>query len=84
MAGSRQNVEFVEVQSPQQIRVRVWERGVGETQACGTGMAASAVIASEDKGVRLPVQVLVHGGSATVRVDDSGYCRVPGHAEYQN
>lgn len=39
----RVNAEFVEVVSPREIRMRVWERGSGETQACGTGACASAV-----------------------------------------
>lgn len=39
----RTNVEFVEVVSPQRANVRVWERGTGETQACGTGACAVLV-----------------------------------------
>ena len=43
---AKTNVEFTEVLSPDEVRVRVWERGVGETQACGTGACATAVAAS--------------------------------------
>lgn len=43
MFPSRTNVEFVEIQSPQKANVRVWERGTGETQACGTGACAVLV-----------------------------------------
>jgi diaminopimelate epimerase len=39
----RTNVEFVRVDGPGEISVRVWERGAGETQACGTGACAAAV-----------------------------------------
>jgi len=39
----RTNVEFIEVLSPDRIKMRVWERGSGETLACGTGACASAV-----------------------------------------
>jgi diaminopimelate epimerase len=39
----RVNAEFVQVLSPREIRMRVWERGSGETQACGTGACAVAV-----------------------------------------
>ena len=37
------NVELVQILSPQSLRMRVWERGAGVTQACGTGACASAV-----------------------------------------
>lgn len=37
------NVEFIKVLSAKEIQMRVWERGCGETQACGTGACASAV-----------------------------------------
>ncbi|WP_300670359.1 diaminopimelate epimerase [Desulfoluna sp.] len=37
------NVEFVEVVSPSEVKMRVWERGAGETLACGTGACATAV-----------------------------------------
>ena len=33
----RINVEFVKILGPQKLRMRVWERGSGETMACGTG-----------------------------------------------
>jgi diaminopimelate epimerase len=46
----RINVEFIEVLSKQEIRMRVWERGSGETMACGTGASAVAV-ASHLKGL---------------------------------
>ena len=41
----RTNVEFVQVISRKRLKVRVWERGVGETLACGTGACASVVAA---------------------------------------
>lgn len=43
---AKTNVEFTEVLTADEVRVRVWERGVGETQACGTGACAVAVAAS--------------------------------------
>ena len=41
----RVNVEFIEVVDERTLKVRVWERGSGETMACGTGACASAVAA---------------------------------------
>ncbi|MDL2223779.1 diaminopimelate epimerase [Bacteroidales bacterium OttesenSCG-928-M06] len=43
MFPERTNVEFVEILSPQRANMRVWERGTGETQACGTGACAVLV-----------------------------------------
>lgn len=74
------NVEFVQVLSPSKIKVRVWERGAGETQACGTGMVAAAGLAAQVKENVYPMTVLVHGGSAKVWVDDEGYHRMSGPA----
>lgn len=43
MWPDRANIEFVEVVSPVELRMRVWERGSGETMACGTGACATLV-----------------------------------------
>ena len=57
------NVNFVQLLGPNFIRVRTYERGVeGETLACGTGVTASALIASRLHGLASPVQVQVQGG----------------------
>jgi diaminopimelate epimerase len=57
------NVNFVQVLGPGSIRVRTFERGVeGETLACGTGVTASALIASRVHRFNSPVQVQVQGG----------------------
>ncbi len=40
---NKANVEFVEIQDKEHIKMRVWERGTGETLACGTGACATAV-----------------------------------------
>ncbi|MCM1070024.1 MAG: diaminopimelate epimerase, partial [Alistipes timonensis] len=45
MWPERANIEFAQVLSPSEIRMRVWERGSGETMACGTGACATAVAA---------------------------------------
>lgn len=46
MWTDRANIEFVEVVSKDELRIRVWERGSGETLACGTGACASAAVTS--------------------------------------
>ncbi|MEI6340335.1 MAG: diaminopimelate epimerase [Verrucomicrobiota bacterium] len=57
------NVNFAQVLGPGRIRVRTYERGVeGETLACGTGVTASALVASRVHGFQSPVRVQVQGG----------------------
>lgn len=62
----RTNVGVVEVKSPEHILLRVWERGAGETLACGTG-ACAAMVAARLKGlVEKHVRVSVPGGDLLV------------------
>lgn len=74
------NVEFASVSGPGVV-MRVWERGVGETLACGTGMAAVAAVAAERYGLTSPIEVSVKGGQASVDVRD-GVAWIIGPAEY--
>ena len=63
------NVEFVTVgPGPDELTMRVWERGVGETQACGTGACAAAAAAHEWGLVGARVVVHQPGGDAEVEV----------------
>ncbi|MBR3556535.1 MAG: carbamoyl-phosphate synthase large subunit [Oscillospiraceae bacterium] len=67
----RINTEFVRVVTPATLRMRVWERGSGETLACGTG-ACAAVVAAVEKGFcprGADVTVKVLGGDLTVNYD---------------
>jgi len=77
----RTNVEFVEVLSPREVRVKVWERGVGATLACGTG-ACAVVAAGVARGV-LERRVLVHlpGGALSVVWKEDGCLSLEGPAE---
>lgn len=62
----RVNVGFLQVQSAQQVRLRVFERGTGETLACGTG-ACAAVVAGIALGLlQSPVDVQTRGGLLTI------------------
>jgi diaminopimelate epimerase len=58
----RTNVEFIEVLNQQEIKMRVWERGAGETLACGTGACASAVASMLNDKVQRKVTVHLRGG----------------------
>jgi diaminopimelate epimerase len=78
---SKTNVEFVQIISPEMVQVRTWERGSGETLACGTGMAFSAAAAVKFKDAHYPLTVKVRGGSARVWLDDEHYVRMVGPAE---
>jgi len=59
---ARTNVEFVERRSENALRMRVWERGVGITEACGTGALASVVAAHRRGLTGRKVQVELDGG----------------------
>jgi diaminopimelate epimerase len=62
----RTNVEFVERISDSHLKMRVWERGVGITQACGTGACASAVMAISAGWTGHDVTVEMPGGSLKI------------------
>lgn len=62
----RTNVEFIKVLNPQQIQFRVWERGSGETLACGTGACAAAVAAIKSKQTERKVTVHLLGGDLEI------------------
>jgi len=59
----RTNVEFAQVLDKARIRMRVWERGVGVTLACGTGACATAVAAIRRGLTGRKVELLLDGGS---------------------
>ena len=69
---NRVNAGFMQVVSPRHIRLRVFERGAGETLACGTG-ACAAVVAGFRLGLlQGPVDVDTHGGRLTIAWDMHG------------
>jgi len=78
------NVNFVEILEPGHIRVRTYERGVGETLACGTGVTAAAMISSRLHGFAPPMNVDVLGGDTLEVAFDSDLnnVRLTGPAEF--
>jgi diaminopimelate epimerase len=67
----RTNVEFVTVETRDRLRMRVWERGVGETLSCGTGACAAAAVAHRRGLVDALVSVIVPGGELRVRLAET-------------
>ena len=81
----RTNVEFVQVMDKNTVRMRVWERGSGETMACGTGACASAVAAIEKQlcDINCCVTVLLNGGSLEIEYKpDKSDVLMTGPAEF--
>jgi len=62
----RVNVGFMEIVTPHHIRLRVFERGVGESLACGTGACAAAVSGIKRQLLSTPVKVDMTGGSLSI------------------
>ncbi len=71
------NVEYVVVRGTNEIEIRLFERGVGETQSSGTGSCASAVAAIASGRVASPVTVIAPGGAQIVRWENQVYLRGP-------
>lgn len=77
----RANIEFASVEGPADIRMRVWERGSGETMACGTGACATAVVAALTGRAGRDVTVHLRGGDLRIRWDEaSGHVFMTGPA----
>ncbi|MFP5410258.1 MAG: diaminopimelate epimerase [Gammaproteobacteria bacterium] len=62
----RVNAGFMQVLTPHDIRLRVYERGAGETLACGTGACAAAVAGIRQDGLKSPVSVHTRGGDLVI------------------
>lgn len=60
------NVELAEIEAPDLVRILIWERGVGPTEASGTGACASAVAAAFAGGAARTVDVVAPGGTQRV------------------
>ncbi|MBR0600785.1 diaminopimelate epimerase [Bacillus safensis] len=77
------NVEFVEVVSETELHFRVWERGSGITQACGTGACAAAVSTIVNGKAKKETDMTVHlaGGDLIIRWKDNDHVLMTGPAE---
>ena len=76
----RTNVEFVEVLSPTELKMRVWERGTGETLACGTGACATAVAAMLTGRAERRVLIHLRGGDLEIQWNENGHVFMTGPA----
>ncbi|MEM2863773.1 MAG: diaminopimelate epimerase [Candidatus Bathyarchaeia archaeon] len=68
----RINVEFAEVIGNNKVKVRTWERGCGETLACGTGACAVAAVADKLGLIRGETEIILRGGKLKVAVEGGG------------
>jgi diaminopimelate epimerase len=66
------NVELAAVEAPDRVRILIWERGVGPTEASGTGACAAAVAAMSYGGAQRDVQVTSPGGTQRVEWRENG------------
>lgn len=66
------NVELATVERPDRVRILIWERGVGPTEASGTGACAAAVAAAAFGGASRDVEVLAPGGAQRVEWRQDG------------
>lgn len=76
----RINVEFVQVLDSERIRMRVWERGSGETMACGTGASAAGVAASLRGFTGRRVNVMLTGGELLIEWNEDNHVYMTGPA----
>jgi diaminopimelate epimerase len=79
----RTNVEFVYVRDEQEVRMRIWERGAGETLASGSGSCAAAAAALRRGLAQSPVRVVLDGGIVEIEwAGDREPVYMTGPAEY--
>jgi diaminopimelate epimerase len=78
----RTNVEFIKIIDASNIRFRVWERGSGETKACGSGACAVFAAVHEQKRCNDKVNIQMLGGTAQVEMLASGAIYLTGPVTY--
>ncbi|WP_066638785.1 diaminopimelate epimerase [Desulfolucanica intricata] len=75
------NVEFVEILSRSEVTMKVWERGAGETMACGTGACATVVASALNGFTDRKVTVHLNGGDLLIEWADDNHVYMTGPAE---
>lgn len=81
MWPDRANIEFAQVLNDREIRMRVWERGTGETLACGTGACATAVAGVLTGRTGREVTLRLRGGDLEIKWrEDNGHVMMTGPA----
>lgn len=81
MFPQRTNVEFVEIKDNSNIKMRVWERGTGETLVCGTGACASVVACVLNGLTSRNVRVQLLGGNLDILYNDNNHVYMTGPAK---
>ena len=77
------NTEFVEIMDDSHVKMRVWERGSGETWACGTGASATAVACVLNGKTDRKVDVELIGGTLTIEWNaEDNHVYMTGAAEF--
>ena len=74
------NVDFAQITGRDRIRMRVWERGVGITLACGTGACATAVAAARRGLTGRKLDITLDGGALHIEWRDDGHVLMTGPA----
>jgi diaminopimelate epimerase len=80
MFPARINTEFIQVISKTHVRMRVWERGSGETLACGTGACAVLAACVAEKLTERKVTVELRGGKLVIEWADDNFVYMTGPA----
>lgn len=80
---AKTNVEFVQVLNKKEVNMRVWERGVGETLACGTGASATAVACVLNKKTDQEIVVHLSGGDLRLLWDDHVFMTGPAEEVFE-
>ena len=77
---SKTNVEFIEIINDETIKMKVFERGVGQTLSCGTGACASAYACFKNNKVKNKIKVELDGGILNIEIDDENNIYLIGDA----